>query len=256
MATQSRYRLIACNVFQRELCAAIALTPNLVDPEFLELGLHEKPGTLNEALQARIDLASTLKAPGGEAYDAILLGYGLCGNGLSGIRARELPLVLPRAHDCCTVLLGSRAEFLARFGQNLSASWSSAGYIERGSTYFRASELGKSSGIGAEYAELVEKYGEENAAYIWETLHPEVKDTELRYIETPATAGLGYADAMKARAEAEDREFILIRGSLRLIEGLVAGAWDEADYLVVRPGERIEPTWDHVRVIESVPDLD
>ena len=251
MPAQSRYRLIACNVFQRELCLVISRSPNIIDVEFLELGLHESPGRLNEALQTRIDAASMAKAPGGEAYDAVLLGYGLCGNGLAGITARELPLVLARAHDCCTVLLGSRAEFLSRFGENLSASWSSAGYIERGSTYFRASELGKSSGIGTEYAELVEKYGEENAAYVWETLHPEVKETELRYIETPASAGLGHAQAMRARAEAEGKDFVLIPGSLRLLEGLVAGAWNDEEYLLVHPGERIEPTYDHEKIIES-----
>lgn len=239
MSTQKRYRLMACNVLQRELCHVIARARSIVDPEFLELGLHEKPARLNEAIQARIDAAGAGRAPGGEAYDAILLGYGLCGNGLSGVTARDLPLVLPRAHDCCTILLGSRAEFLSRFGQRLSASWSSAGYIERGSTQFRS----------AEYAELVEKYGEENAAYIWETLHPELKETELRYIETPASRGLGHAEAMKALAKAEGREFILIPGSLRLLEGLVAGDWDEGDYLIVRPGEHIEASYDHDRVI-------
>jgi hypothetical protein len=242
MSTQKSYRLVACTVFQRELCHLIARARSVIDPEFLELGLHEKPARLSAAIQARIDasqVAAASGAPGGKAYDAILLGYGLCGNGLSGITARDLPLVLPRAHDCCTILLGSRAEFLSRFGQTPSASWTSAGYIEHGSTQFRT----------AEYAELVESYGEENAAYVWETLHPDLKETELRYIETPVSRGLGHAKAMKALAQAEGREFILIPGSLRLLEGLIAGDWDEEDYLIVRPGEHIEPAYDSDRVI-------
>jgi hypothetical protein len=251
MPAPARYRLISCNVFQRELSFALSQSPNIVDPEFLELGLHEQPGKLFEALQARIDAADTAKAPGGEPYDAILLGYGLCGNGLSGIQARTRPLVLARAHDCCTLLLGSRSEFLARFSENLSASWSSVGYIERGLTYFRASDLGKSSGIGMEYSALVEQYGEENAAYVWETLHPEVKETELRYIEVPETAGHGHADTMRARASEEGKEFILIKGNIRLLSGLVAGGWDPAEYLVVPPGSHIEPTWDHDKVFEA-----
>ena len=41
-------------------------------------------------------------------YDAILLGYGLCGNGLAGVTARHTRLVLPRAHDCIGILMGSR----------------------------------------------------------------------------------------------------------------------------------------------------
>jgi hypothetical protein len=251
MERPARYRLISCNVFQRELSIALAETRNLIDPEFLELGLHERPETLRTALQARIDAADQARAPGGEPYDAILLGYGLCGNGIAGIEARSVPLVISRAHDCCTVLLGSRSEFLARFGEKLSASWSSAGYIERGATYFRASDLGKTSGIGMEYDQLVEQYGEENAAYVWETLHPDLKETELRYIEIPETAGLGHAEEMRAKAAEEGREFVLIPGNMRLLRGLVAGGWDEAEYLIVPPGKRIEPTWEHERVIEA-----
>jgi hypothetical protein len=260
----AKYKLISCNVFQRELCAAISDSPNVVDPEFLELGLHEKSEALATRLQAKIDEASAASAraeaaaPAGQsrdttvgAYDAILLGYGLCGNGLVGIEARGLPLVLARAHDCCTILLGSRAAFLEKFGENMSAGWSSAGYIERGSTYFRASELGRSTGLGLEYAELVEKYGEENAAYVWETMHPAMEEKELRFIELPETASLGYAGKMRERAAAEGKDFQLIQGSSRLLRALVAGGWDEGEFLVVPPGRRIEALYDHERIIEA-----
>jgi len=239
------YKLISCEVFQRELCAAIAESPNVVDPEFLELGLHENSENLRRRLQERVDEASI------EPYDAVLLGYGLCGNGLSGLAARGLPLVLARAHDCCTVLLGSRAAFLEAFGDSLSASWSSAGYIERGSGYFRASELGRATGMGLEYEELAAKYGEENARYVYETLHPPIEDKELRYIETPETAFLGYAEAMRARAAEEGKGFRLLRGSSRLLRALVAGSWSEEEFLVVPPGASIRPLYDHEYVFEA-----
>ena len=251
MTAKSRYRLLSCNVFRRELLVVLGRTLNLVDPDFLELGLHEKPGALNEAVQSRIDAASEVIFPGRARYDAILLGYGLCGNGIAGVEARSLPLVIPRAHDCCTVLLGSRADFLSRFGDNLSASWSSVGCIEGGDSYFRVSEFGRTSESDLEYAQLVEKYGEENAAYARDILSQDSSETELRFIEIPETAGLGYAELMRNKALGEGRDFVLIPGSLRLLEGLVAGGWDEAEYLVVRPGERIEPVYDHERVFEA-----
>ena len=247
----NRFKLIACNVVQRELCAAVARSANIVDIEFLELGLHERSERLHLALQTRIDTATVAHAPGGEAYDAILLGYGLCGNGTLGLEARSVPLVMPRAHDCCTLLLGSRAQFLAHFGDKLSASWSSAGYIERGATYFRASELGETSGIGLEYAELVARYGEENATYVWETLHPERVETELRFIETPETSCLGYAEMMAARATAEGKEFLRLKGSSRLLDALIAGSWDEDEFLVLKPGERVDPAYDHELVVKA-----
>ena len=43
-------------------------------------------------------------------YEAILFGYALCGNGLLGLTAFTVPLVIPRAHDCITLLLGSRQQ--------------------------------------------------------------------------------------------------------------------------------------------------
>jgi hypothetical protein len=257
-----RYKLISCNVFQRELCAAIAGQPHLIDPEFLALGLHERPELLRTALQDRIDAVSAASdatadtpaawgAAAEKAYDAILLGYGLCGNGLAGLQARSIPLVLPRAHDCCTLLLGSRAAFLEHFGDSLSSSWSSAGYIERGSTYFRSSDMGRSIGYGIEYAELVGKYGEENAAYVWETMHPVIEETQLRYIETDETAGLGYAERMRAQATLEGKEFVLYRGSTRLLRALIAGGWDEEEFLIVPPGARVEPSYDHERIFDA-----
>jgi hypothetical protein len=255
-AARAKYKLLSCNVFQRELSAAIAASPSVIDPEFLELGLHETPEALRSRLQERIDaaeLASALAAasPAGGAYDAILLGYGLCGNGLVGVAARRLPIVLPRAHDCCTVLLGSRSAFLERFSESLSASWSSAGYIERGSTYFRASELGRSVGYGLEMEELAAQYGEENAAYIWETMHPQAKETKLRFIEMPETSGLGYAEAMRAKAAEEGKEFLLIPGDSRLLRALLAGGWDEGEFLVVPPGKSVVGVYDHELVISA-----
>ncbi len=249
----ARYKLISCNVFQRELCAAIAVSPHVVDPEFLELGLHESSEKLRTRLQNRIDEAASVSekasAAEGGGYDAILLGYGLCGNGVAGIKAPCIPLVIPRAHDCCTLLLGSRASFLEHFGQSLSASWSSAGYIEHGSTYFRASDAGRFTGLELEYGELVERHGEENARYVWDILHPVVEDRKIRYIETPETASLGHAAKMRARALAEGKDFLLLRGSSRLLRALVFGEWDDGEFLVVPPGKYLSPAYDHDRIV-------
>ena len=43
-------------------------------------------------------------------YEAILLGYGLCSNGLVGLTARSIPLVIP-VHDCITLFLGSKEQY-------------------------------------------------------------------------------------------------------------------------------------------------
>ncbi|MCS7049718.1 MAG: DUF1638 domain-containing protein, partial [Verrucomicrobiae bacterium] len=106
-----RLKLISCNVFQREVCLCLSTTPHVVDVEFTELGEHANSAGLRRFLQSKIDATEA----SGKPYDAVLLLYGLCGNATAGLRARSRPLVLPRAHDCCTILLGSKERFAEYF---------------------------------------------------------------------------------------------------------------------------------------------
>ena len=83
----------------RELCAAVARSANLVDIEFLPKGLHD----IGQAgMSSR--LAEVLSGVDESRYEAILLGYGLCSNGLVGLGHAPInSLVVPRAHDCITL---------------------------------------------------------------------------------------------------------------------------------------------------------
>lgn len=229
-----KFKLICCNVLMRNVCLAIAKTPHIVDPEFTELGAHENSNSLRMLIQRKIDETE------GQKYDAILLGYGLCGNSTAGLIARSIPLVIPKAHDCCTLFLGSRERFAEYFGDNLSSQWSSEGYMERCGSYLRDTDTGRLLGLDKEYEEYVALYGEDNARYIWETLHPRDRSGELVYIETPGLEHLGYLDEVKKKAEEEGKRVKRIQGDMRLIEGLLKGEWDEKEFLIVPPGRRIK----------------
>lgn len=105
-------KLIACEVLFREICYCAAGCSNIVDITFMEKGLHDVGAKkMSEKLQAEIDRVDA------EKYDAILLCYGLCNNGISGLRS-PLPLVIPRAHDCITLLMGSKEKYRAYFDKN------------------------------------------------------------------------------------------------------------------------------------------
>jgi hypothetical protein len=104
-----RCLLIACEVLAREAYTCAAKSPHSIDIQLLVKGLHDTPHRLRDRLQATIDAASTSAAEGSTSYDAVLLGYGLCSNSTVGLMARGVPLVLPRAHDCMTLYLGSRS---------------------------------------------------------------------------------------------------------------------------------------------------
>lgn len=247
-----RLKLISCEVFARELSYSAAVSPHVVDIEFTEKAAHDRSAFLRDLIQSKIDAAED----GDVKYDAIILGFGLCGNSTAGVRTRRLPLVVPRAHDCCTLFLGSKEAFREHFSENPSTPFSSAGYLERGDgdDYLRESTMSDTLGLNRTYEEYVEMYGEENAEFIMATLNPpelEEKNNRVVFIDVPQLSHLGYAEQCRRLAEAEGKEFVLIRGDIRLFLKLTAGEWDDEDFLVLEPGEPIEPCYDWDRIIRA-----
>ena len=239
-------KLISCNVFQREASWCIAHSPHVIDPEFTELGEHARSAGLRQIIQERIDAAEG----SGKTYDAILLLFGLCGNATVGLQARETQLVIPRAHDCCTILLGSRAKFTEHFGEAPSTPFSSVGYLERGEYFLRTNDEGM-AGVqtGDAFANLVEKYGEEDARYIWAEMHPDHGDKRAVFIDLPETSHLGYAKKFQAKAAAAGKEAVELPGNIRLIASLLNGEWDPKEYLIVPPAGAIDGVYDWDEVI-------
>ena len=243
-------KLICCNVFLREACLAIAHSPHIIDPDFFELGEHLQPDRLRYALQARIDVTEQ----SAKRYDAILLLYGLCGNATVGLQAQKVRLVIPRAHDCCTILLGSKQRFREHFGDNPSRPFGSVGYLERGN-YFVREDLGdRQIQYGDPFAALVEKYGEDNARYIWESMHRaglEAGNNQVAFIDLPETSQLGAEQRFREQAAAEGKECLHLEGSLNLIRKLLNGEWDAEDFLIVEPGNQIAGVYDGQEVIRA-----
>jgi len=244
-------KLIACNVFQREACLCLASTPHLVDPEFIELGAHVNPARLRARLQERIDAIDQ----GPVAYDALMLLYGVCGNAGVGLQARRFPLVIPRAHDCATILLGSRGRFLEVFGDNPSRPFSSVGYQERGVESYRA-EGGVWDNAGNTYEEYVEKYGEDNASYLWQTLHPPCADKTAIYIEMPEVSRPGVEERVQDRLNSEGFAMKREPGSLNLIRNLIHGVWNDDEVLIVPPGQVTRGVYDMERILVADSDPD
>lgn len=248
-------KLIACNVFLREACLCVGRSPHVFDIEFLELGVHVRPDILREKIQEAIDRCEASPRP----YDAVVLLFGLCGNAGVGLRARSIPLVMPRAHDCCTVLLGDKRRFEELFGDAPSTPFSSAGYMERGDYFIRVEEGEYKVHYGDAYAEMVAQYGEENARYIWDTMHPpglEDGSKQAVFIALEELAHLDHEQRFGEQADDEGVSYRRVEGDLRLIAKLIAGEWDPDDFLVVQPGECTQGVYDFGEIIRAVPCAD
>jgi hypothetical protein len=248
-----RLKLIACDVLTRLICHCVARTPHVIDMEFTKKGDHNEPEYLREVIQQKIDSCEN----SGIEYDAIVLGYGLCGNSILNLITRKVSMVVPRAHDCCTLFLGSKDKFKKYFGNNPSLGFTSIGYTERGDSYTReASKVGKNKGLNETYQEYVKKYGEDNARYIWETLHPKEKpwekDNRYMCIEIPEFSHLGFSGQCKLKAQTENKIFVELDGSIELIEKLIFAEWSEKDFLIVKPNQRIKAIYDMDEIIRAI----
>lgn len=232
-------KLISCEIFYREMCAAVAHSPHRVDVEFVPKGLHDLPsGEMPAKVQAIIDAV-----PEG-IYDAILLGYGLCNNGLSGVTARDCPLILPRAHDCITLFLGSRDRYREVFDSHPGTYFLTSGWIERGESSGDLADLSvqQQLGMNMTMAELIEEYGEDNAEFLYETLCNGTKNYEHFLYIPMGVEPEGMEGAARKKASEKNWSFETVQGDMRLIERLVHGEWNEQDFLTVPPGKTITPS--------------
>lgn len=245
-----RLKLIACEVFHRELCAAVARSINQVDLEFLPKGLHDLGcAPMAARLQAALDRVDATQ------YDAVAMGYGLCNNGLVGLTARALPVVIPRAHDCITLFFGSRQRYEEYFFAHPGVYFKTTGWIERGSAGGDLQQLTiqHRTGMDQTYAELVAKYGEDNAKFLYEELcQTEKHYGQYTFIEMGVEPDDRFEQQTRAEAAQRGWKFEKEPGNMRLLQQLVNGPWADADFLTVPPGHRVVASHDN-RIIASAP---
>lgn len=214
---------IACRVFESLLKES--QHQDLFDQvTYLDYGLHRVPEKLTHAVQEAID---ELETP-----SLIVLGYGLCGNGLKGIQSRQHTLLIPRTDDCIAILLGSYQTYLEEFHREPGTYYLTKGWLEAGSDPLK------------EYHQVREKYGEKDAQWIMDAQYQHYK--RLVLVAHHKTELAEYRPQAKAVAEYCNRwgmNYEEILGSdqylRRLIETATSLEKADEDFLVIPPGGEV-----------------
>ena len=211
---------IACQVFQ-DLLEKYIPDDLLAQVTFLDYGLHSVPNNLTETLQETIE---NIEEP-----SLVVLGYGLCGNGLNGIKAGKHTLLVSRADDCIALFLGSYQAYIREFTSNPGTYYLTKGWLESGSNPLQ------------EHRKYVDRYGQEKADWIMDQQYRHYKRLvfvahnyeDLETYRPLAYEVAEYCERWGMRYEEIQGSDIYLR---RLVE--IATALDKADedFIVIPPG--------------------
>jgi hypothetical protein len=258
-----KLKFVGCEVLHREACYLAATSPHQVDVQFLRKGLHDLPAAdMKPQVQAAIDAVDPQAG-----YDAIILGYARCNDGLVGIHAGGAgrpAVVIPRAHSCIAFFFGSAGAYREYFDEHPGTYYMTTGWAERDSQaggifqnfQHAQGESDKSAGLAGpadqgvlaklgltdSYEQMVEKYGRDNADFIMESLGDWTKNyRQMLYLqmfpqevcdETP------YIDQARKQACQHSWQFEVRPGKWDILRKLFWGQWDD-DFVILQAGQSL-----------------
>ncbi len=241
-----RFKVIACKVLEREIALIMAKSEHFIDTTFLRQGLHNEPDKLRRVLQAEIDridsgecLYTCAEDESNGLFDAIVLGYGLCSNGILGLHSSKHRLVVPRAHDCITLFLGSKESYKSYFdSKDGGIYWYTPGWIEN-------TIMPSKARYDLIYNRYAEQYGEDNAEFLMEMEQGWMKEykmcTYVHWDELPFPKHIEYT---RQCAEYLGWQHEILKGEPTLFNDLLSGNWRDDAFIVVEPGQKVGASYD------------
>ncbi len=232
-----RIHIVACRILTRELSFLASRSKNQIDFTWLGRGLHNTP----EKLRQRIcDVLDDLYRQFDEKElefrpDYIVLGYGLCSNAVVGVPCKDIPIVVPRTDDCIALFMGSQKRYLEEFEKADGAYWLNSNWIEQSIRLVSGEDMKR-----RRWLEYAERFGEDNADYLIEVESSWEKNySTLGYIRSEVYDDPANLEAAKQEAENKNWRLREIDDDLRMLRMVVEGTWNEKEFLILKPGERI-----------------
>ncbi|MDR1960944.1 MAG: DUF1638 domain-containing protein [Gracilibacteraceae bacterium] len=238
-------KILSCKVLHREISHLLSACTNFIDVTYLRQGLHNTTEKLMYTLQQEIDLIDsgedmhTTYPPYRQDFDAILIGYGLCSNSIEGLHSKKYPLIVPRAHDCITLFLGSQSlydEYFHSFGG--VAYWYNRSWIEN------APMPGRDM-FDAELAYYTAKYGAEKARDLVDLSAETYKDyKDAVFVKWDGLDSSAHEAYTRMCADYLGWRYSCVQGGSSLLEDFLSGNWDDERFQIVPPGKSVALTYD------------
>jgi hypothetical protein len=237
-----RLKWIVCKALEKEAYLCAARSRHSVDVALMPQGLHNTPQILCAEVQKELNITIDIQ---GNPYDAILLGYGLCGNGILGLKSK-IKIVVPRAHDCVTLLLGSKDKYQHYLDKHRGVYWYSDGWIDN------TTMPGKER-YDALLAEYNEKFGPDNAQYLLEMEQGWMKEYSWAvYVDWNLPQAQQQKDYTRQCADFLGWHYDCVSGSPDLLQRLADGLWNQEDFLIVQPGAVIAENLTEPDLIKAI----
>jgi len=158
--------------------------------------------------------------------DYIILSYGLCSNGIVGVKSKSHSVVIPRVHDCIALFLGSWDRYMEEHTKEPGTYYLTKGWIEEGK-----------SPLGI-YEEYSQRYDKDTAEWV---IKEELKNyTRIALVDMGNDLSLSetHREHAKENARFLGLRYEEMRGSLEFFEKMVRGMWDK-DFVILKPGEEL-----------------
>jgi hypothetical protein len=239
-----QFALLACSVFEREIGLHAAGATHIVETRFFQMGLHDRPD------QLRADLQQNLSAVDARAdIEAVVLAYGLCGRGTAGLRPLRHKLVIPRAHDCITLFMGSKEAYAEHQRGCPTAYYYTPGWN-------RERRVPGPERLAAVKAELAKKFDPDDVEFLIETEREQwALQNTATYLDLGTDDAEGEADYARGCADWLGWRFERIRGDATLLRDLLWGKWDNARFQIIEAGQELGQSPDEqiMRATPAVP---
>ncbi|MBC8417304.1 MAG: DUF1638 domain-containing protein [Desulfobacterales bacterium] len=210
--------IVACRVMQPEL-ECIRDGNSGVDIRYIDQGLHRTPDKMAALVQEQVDEA----AP---CAKRIVLGYGLCSNGIVGVVARQQGLLVPRSHDCIALFMGSLSAYKKAFEKRPGTYYLTPGWIQEGK-----------DPLGIVEDDYMRRFDRETSMWV---MKEELKHyTHIALINTGLAEQRGLRERAMENARVFKKEYEEIKGSLEYFSKIIRGPYTDQFFLNINPYDAV-----------------